>query len=266
MQHWPYRMVGDPDLPRLVFLHGFLGRGADWESIAAGLADRYCCVLPDLPGHGANTSLPVDTTLGYESMSRGLSDMLASLGPEPVGLVGYSLGGRIALYSALRYPRLARALVLESANPGIAEPEARRQRLAADGRQAERIRAEGLRGFVKGWYDQALFQSLRERPALLEELRRAKLENDPTWMEKVLCELSPGCQPYLGERWQELHIPVLLLSGALDEKYSALARAAASSNPGLQARIVPRAGHIIHAERPARFGQILGAFLDSLES
>jgi 2-succinyl-6-hydroxy-2,4-cyclohexadiene-1-carboxylate synthase len=263
MDPWPCRTLGDPGRPRLVFVHGFLGRGQYWDRIAASFAPHYCCVLPDLPGHGTNDSLPLETELSYEVMALGLQRTLAQLGPGPVILAGYSLGGRIALYTALRFPQLARALFLVSANPGIAEPQLRERRRAVDDQQAEIIHTSGLDAFLERWYDQPLFQSLRRRPELLDQLRAAKSENRPRWMEKTLRELSPGRQPALGGRWRELQMPVLLLAGALDEKYATLARETARNAPPVRAVIVPGAGHVVQAEQPARFIRVLRAFLNA---
>lgn len=258
---WPCLKLGNPRLPRLVFLHGFLGRGADWEPIAATFADRYHCILPDLPGHGANTHLPLKIPLSYESLAQGLQTTLAGGGRRPVVLAGYSLGGRIALYTSLRFPDFVRALILESTSPGIADPAARQERARADGRRAEDISSFGMRAFVDDWYRQPLFHSLQHRPALLERLRRSRQDNDPTWMAKVIRELSPGRQPFLGKRLSELHLPTLLLAGRLDEKYAVVLREMALQIPQARGLVVPRAGHTIHAERPVRFRRILAAFL-----
>lgn len=258
---WPCLKLGDPRLPRLVFLHGFLGRGADWEPVAATLAGRYHCILPDLPGHGANTHLPLEIPLSYESVAQGLQTTLADGDRRPVILAGYSLGGRIALYASLRFPDFVRALVLESTSPGIADPAARQERVRADERRAEDIASFGMRAFIDDWYRQPLFRSFQHRPALLEQIRQSRQDNDPTWMAKVIRELSPGCQPFLGDRLSELNIPTLLLAGSLDEKYAVALREMVIRIPRARGLVLPRAGHTIHAERPVRFSQILAAFL-----
>jgi len=262
-QPWPCLTLGHPDLPRLVFLHGFLGRGAEWQSIASYFSDRYYCILPDLPGHGANITLPMETALNYESLARGLQITLTSLGPQPVILVGYSLGGRIALYTSLRYPEKVRVLILESTSPGIADLSARQERMLADQLQADGILSEGINPFLDRWYSQPLFQSLKGRQVLMEQVRQSRQENDPAWMAKTLRELSPGRQPFLGDRLQELDIPILLLAGSLDKKYAAALRETAASNQRSRALVVPHAGHSIHAERPQRFVYILNTFLST---
>jgi len=261
---WPCHTLGDARQPLLVFLHGFLGRGEDWAEMAVAFAARYFCIMPDLPGHGANTAMDVETPLSYETLAIGLQATLAEFGSRPVVLTGYSLGGRIALYAGLRLQGLVRALVLESTSAGIPDAGERQARLRADNALADRLEAGGMDEFVEHWYAQPLFQSLRARPALLAYILQFRRANHALWMAKVLRELSPGRQPYLGERWGELKVPVLLLAGELDGKYAASLEETVAAHPQFHGLRVPVAGHIVHAERPARFNSILSGFLSRL--
>lgn len=261
---WPCLTLGDPRQPPLVFLHGFLGRGAEWETVAARFADAYHCFLPDLPGHGANTDLAPDVPLHYDSLADGLHRTLAQPGARPVILTGYSLGGRVALYFSLRYPELVRALILESTSPGISDESSRQERASADACRADAIYSGGLAVFVDEWYNLSLFRSLHHQPALLERIKQSRQNNQPAWMAKIIRELSPGRQPYLGERLRELTMPTLLLAGSLDEKYAAALRGTAARISRARTLIIRQAGHTIHVERPARFIRVLRAFLNTL--
>lgn len=251
--------LGDPSQPGLVFLHGFLGRGADWLPIASAFADRYNCILPDLPGHGANITLAPETPLDYAFFAQ---DLLAALpDSRPIHLLGYSMGGRAALYFALRYPERVQTLILESVNPGISDPVARVERARLDDAWAAKIRAHGLPAFIDEWYSQPLFRSLHRQPELLAQIKTARCQNNPGWVAKVIAELSPGRQPWLGSRLDEIKIPTLLLAGKLDEKYAAALPGFAAQIRGARAALVPFAGHTIHAERVERFVAICRAFL-----
>ena len=98
-----YTVSGDPHRPAVLFLHGFMGSGADWTDAISALDKRFCCVTPDLPGHGGSVGLrPEDYTI--EGATRTLLDLLDELEIERPALVGYSMGGRLALYLALRHP------------------------------------------------------------------------------------------------------------------------------------------------------------------
>ena len=258
---WPFQSIGDPTHPALVLLHGFLGRGTDWLPVAEQLADDFHCLLPDLPGHGANTHLNPAIPLTFELLSSGLAQTLDSAGFERPILVGYSLGGRQALHYACRYPDRLSALVLESASPGLQTDGDRETRRLLDDTRAARLLETGLPTFLEEWYRADLWGSLQARPPLLEEAVRTRTENDPGWAAKTLSELSPGRMEPLWDRLPDLKIPTLLLAGSLDPHYPAIAAETASLIPGSTYIRVDGAGHNIHLEQPGRFVENVRNFL-----
>jgi len=250
--------LGSPSHPPLVFLHGFLGRGRDWLPVAETFKDRFYCILPDLPGHGENTDFPFETQLDYDFF---VDDLIATLGEfRKINLIGYSMGGRTALYFALKYPERVQTLVLESTSPGIEPEHARLERCTLDDRWAEKIRANGMAAFVEEWYNIPLFRSLHGQPELLDRIKAARCENSSAWMAKVIAELSPGRVPYLGNQLSELKMPLLLLAGGLDEKYASGLEGFGAAIPSSVASVVPDAGHTVHAERPREFIRLLEKF------
>ena len=258
---WPYRLIGSPPKPPLVFLHGYLGSGEDWLQVAEQCAAQFLCILPDLPGHGQNTHQPFTQPLSFEVIAEGLVTLIEALGLDRVGLVGYSMGGRIALYSALRRPQQISALVLESCSPGLATGQARRQRARVDDRRAKSILAGGLEAFVDHWYDMELFGTLKSQPCLFQEIREKRKMNDREWAAKVISELSPGRQPSLWPELGGLRLPTLLLAGALDSNYVEIIAAMDQKIPKSKVEIVPEAGHNIHLEHPSRFIKLVVDFL-----
>src|SRR5437763_1037887 len=100
--------------PTVLLLHGFTHTGASWEPVLAALPERYRSITPDLRGHGAAwNQQPV-------TLEAVLGDLEALAFPRPVTLVGYSMGGRIALHGALAWPDAIDRLILIGASPGIA--------------------------------------------------------------------------------------------------------------------------------------------------
>jgi 2-succinyl-6-hydroxy-2,4-cyclohexadiene-1-carboxylate synthase len=194
-------------------------------------------------------------------MAKGLATLIEALGLERVGLVGYSMGGRIALYSALRRPHQIGTLVLESCSPGIAAGQARRQRARVDAGRAESILADGLEAFVDHWYEMELFGTLKNQPHLFQEIREKRKMNDREWAAKVISELSPGRQPSLWSELGGLGQPTLLLAGALDSNYVQVMAAMDQKIPKSKVEIVPEAGHNIHLEHPCRFIKLVVGFL-----
>jgi 2-succinyl-6-hydroxy-2,4-cyclohexadiene-1-carboxylate synthase len=128
----------------------------------------------------------LEIPLSYENVAQGLQTTLADGDRRPVILAGYSLGGRIALYTSLRFPDFVRALVLESTSPGIADPAARQERVRADEQRAEDIASFGIRAFVDDWYRQPLFRSLHP---LLERIRlSSRTMTRPGWQKDPLTQ------------------------------------------------------------------------------
>ena len=248
-----YITSGNPKSPPVMFLHGFLGAGADWLPIAEQCARQFYCLLPDLPGHGNNTDISISGPLNFETVAEGLNQLIERLNLDSLSLIGYSMGGRIALYTACKYPHKINKLILESANPGIANEESRRARATTDDKWAEILLTQGIDAFVEQWYTLDLFKSLQAYPALLAQIKANRKQNDARWMAKIISELSPGRQPPLWAELGRLSMPVLLLAGALDTKYVEMVKLMGEKIPGTTVEIVPGAGHNIHMETPEEF-------------
>ncbi|HMR64804.1 MAG TPA: alpha/beta fold hydrolase, partial [Anaerolineae bacterium] len=122
---WPYQAIGQPHQPAIICLHGFMGNGADWLPLVKPWADRFYCLLPDLPGHGRHLSRSLAEPLTFDRLADELAKFGESLNLAQVGLLGYSLGGRLALYTALKHPAKFASLILESANPGLTDESER---------------------------------------------------------------------------------------------------------------------------------------------
>ena len=261
-QFWPYQTVGEKKDSPILFLHGFMGIGADWLPITNHLSHRFFCIMPDLPGHGKNTGFPISRPLNFDIVSAGLIDLIDQLELGQVSLVGYSMGGRLSLYTTLKYPTKITSLVIESASPGLVAQEERQERATLDDRQAERLLAGGIDAFVEAWYNLPLFETLHRHPQLLAAVKKTRKKNNPRWVAKIISELSPGRQPVLWEQLSMLTMPVLLMAGALDKKYTELITIMGQKIPYGVTHIIPDAGHIIHLEQPARFVELIGNFFE----
>jgi 2-succinyl-6-hydroxy-2,4-cyclohexadiene-1-carboxylate synthase len=234
----------------VVLAHGFTQTLASWDPLAARLGARRRVVRVDLPGHGGSAAVRVS-----------FAEAAALLGEAggPAAYVGYSLGGRLCLRLALDRPDLVRALVLVGASPGIADPGERAARRAADEALAAALERDGLERFLEHWLAQPLFATLPPERAG----RAARLANTPEGLAASLRLHGTGAQAPLWERLASLRPPVLLLAGALDGKFAALAeRMAAAIGPRAQVALIPHAGHAAHLERPEETGMLIERFLD----
>lgn len=250
----------------LVLLHGFTGSAAGWGTHLDALAATGLPVIAlDLPGHGASDA-PVDPArYALERIREDIPTALARLGvaPSQAVLLGYSMGGRVALCAA--FSGFFRALVLESASPGLATERERAERRASDEALAARIEREGVPAFVDEWERQPLFASQAALPAdVRAALRAERLRNAPAGLANSLRGAGSGAQPSLWERLPQLAIPTLLVVGALDAKFTAIAERMAAALPRASLRIVPSAGHAVHLERPDVFDALVLELVNDL--
>lgn len=211
-----------------VFLHGFTADRQSWARL-----DWPQAITPTLPGHAGR---PIPEVYSLWDAARDLADEL----PPLFDLVGYSLGGRVALHLALAYPQRVRRLVLIGAAPAIPDPTAR---IAEDERWAAILEHKGLDAFYEAWNARPLFASRAG-------LKRALPTHDPQALAQALRAFSPGRQDDLRPRLHEIVAPTLWLAGEADTKFSAIARESAPACRRGQAAIVPGCGHDIPTERP----------------
>ena len=258
---WTYEAVGISGTSPIIFLHGFMERGQDWMPIAHRLERDAYLILPDLPGHGQNTQRNIVRPLSFDKLGKELAYLLDHLGLMTVDLVGYSMGGRLALYFAIHYPNRVRTLVLESASAGIILAKDRKDRQIVDSAHAEQILEEGMQRFVDSWYKMPLFHSLAMQKERFENIKQARMNNDPGWMVKVVCDLSPGYQPHVWDQLRLLEMPVLLITGEMDNKYTSIMQEMGMSIKKSKEIIVSGSGHNCHVEQPERFLHYLMEFL-----
>ena len=253
--------------PPVVLLHGFTGSALAWGDVASRLARRRRVIAFDLPGHGA-APIPHDPEEArLPDVASALVRALAALGVEAADWVGYSLGARTALQVAVTQPEAVRALVLESGSPGIADSLERAARAEADARLADAIERDGLERFVDAWLAQPLFASQAHLPPDVRARERARrLGGRTSGYAFSLRAMGTGTQQPLWERLAGVRIRTLLLAGALDVKYCALAHAMAAALPDARVAIVRGAGHAVHLERPDAWLDEVEPFLDGVRA
>lgn len=246
----------------LLLLHGFTGSAESWQWLIPRLAREYRVLAVDLPGHG-RTGSPRDWgRYGFSPLVEDLTLLLNRVGVGRCHLLGYSLGGRVALHLALAAPERIQTLILESSSPGIADPRERQARIRSDEALAERIEREGIAGFTDFWERLPLWESQnRLPPALLSEQRRQRLANDPAGLAGSLRALGTGRMDNLRPLLSGFDRPVLLIAGAEDAKYLGLSAEMAGLLPRSRRVVVPEAGHNVHLEAPAAFLRLLLDFL-----
>jgi len=243
--------TGTPDRPTAVCLHGFLGDPEEWRPVAEALAPQWHCLAPPLPGHDGAPPPAGD----LPGLAEALWQRLVPALPERVALVGYSLGGRLALALAHRYPHRIGALILEGAHPGLQEDASRAERRRHDEAWAQRIETRPWLESLDAWYRQPVFADLDEarRQALVQ--RRAG--HRPEQLAATLRAASLAGQPDLRPALRRLPAPRTYIVGDRDAKFCGIADALAAEVPGLTVAKLGGVGHNGHAEAPAEVAGII---------
>ena len=226
----------------MLFIPGFMQRGDAWRPVAELLPERYPSRLLDHAEHS------------FEGRLREIAEAGADV------LVGYSLGGRLALRAALRSPSSFTAVVLVGSTAGLEEGPMRVQRAEADEKLASWMEAMPIEDIVALWERQPLFADQSE--ALVEEQRPGRLSQDPRSLALLLRTAGQGT---LDPVWNELHsfeLPLLAIAGARDDGYSAAAKRIASVAPNARAAIVEEAGHAPQLQQPAAVAGLITEFLE----
>ena len=226
----------------VLFIPGFMQRGDAWRPVAELLPERYPSRLLDHAEHS------------FEGRMREILDSGASV------LVGYSLGGRLALRAALRSPESFSAVVLVGATAGIEEGPLRATRAEADEKLASWMEAMPIEDIVGLWERQPLFAD--QSDALVEEQRPGRLSHDPRQLALILRTAGQGVLDPVWHELRGLELPLLAIAGARDDGYSAAAKRIASTAPRGQAAIVEEAGHAAHLQQPERVASLIAEFLD----
>lgn len=240
----------------IVSVHGFTGESADFEPLRASLPAHARLNAPDLPGHGSRRHLRAPSDYSVEAHLALITE--AATTPQ-ITLLGYSLGGRLALHWALAHPERIARLILIGASPGLATAAAREERRLADATLAGFIRTRGLDAFFKYWHNQTFFQPLLRLPEdRLRPILERRHRNDPEGLALSLDNVGTGSLPSLWPRLRELRCPVDLVTGEHDEKFTRLALEMGAHLPKARHSVIPEAGHAVHLERPDDIAMLLG--------
>ncbi|QLB20950.1 2-succinyl-6-hydroxy-2,4-cyclohexadiene-1-carboxylate synthase [Vespertiliibacter pulmonis] len=244
-----YKKRGKP----VVFLHGLLGSKQDWEKCF-----DYLQIIPeirpltlDLPFHGESQNIPCTN---FAEMRQLLHSTLNNLlGNEPFWLVGYSLGGRLALDYTLnnRNPKQL-GTVLEGTNIGLNSEQERANRWQNDCHWAERFRTEPIRNVLTDWYQQPVFRQLSTNKRL--DLINNRQKNNGLQIAHMLKATSLAKQEnFSGSTWENIYF----LIGEQDNKFQQIAY-----QNNLPYRLISHAGHNTHWENPKEFMQQLRIIME----
>ena len=251
----------------ILLLHGFTGSARSWSAQTDVWAEQQRVIAPDLLGHAGSAAPRDPSRYALERQARDVVELMRLLDASPAAVVGYSMGARIALVLALRFPDAVERLVLESPSAGIADAEARVRRASADEALAQDLERDGIAAFVERWERSPLFASHAQLPrAARERLRAERLAHQPLALAASLRGAGQGVMEPLHDRLDRIATPTLVIAGALDPQGLERARTITRSLPDARCEVIRGAGHTPHLERPLEFTDVVGRFLSAIPS
>ncbi|MFD1928533.1 2-succinyl-6-hydroxy-2,4-cyclohexadiene-1-carboxylate synthase [Sporosarcina siberiensis] len=260
------KINGDTSLPVLVFLHGFTGSVETWSEVVQIFESKFKIIRIDLTGHGKSSIPKNEQRYTMEEQVEDLEAVFNELGLTEFVLIGYSMGGRIALAYTVKYSERVLSLILESASPGLRTKQERSERRLADKALAERLTSDGLLKFVDFWENIPLFKSQKLLSTKKQKaIREERLRQSTIGLSNSLIGIGTGSQPSYWESLQTVQIPVFLITGEIDKKFVLIAREMEKTFPIVKHTTIKSAGHAIHVEKPTLFATMIEEHITELK-
>lgn len=261
IDNYPYEVeITGSGLPTWVFFHGFMGSYADFEKINP----KGTCIKINLFGFGKNAPTVENGEMFHmKHQVDSLYKLFKKLGLKDINLVGYSMGGRLALGFTINYPDIVKHLFLEGATAGINDDKQRKNRILADNKKADEVIKIGMEAFIENWENLPIFKSQKNLPLLQQKFMHNQRVNQK--VNNVANSLK-----YMGAASQPNYWPVLanvttkttILVGQHDQKFQNIAHELATNLINAKIKVISDAGHNAHFENPIKFVEALNDVSD----
>ncbi|MDC0253488.1 2-succinyl-6-hydroxy-2,4-cyclohexadiene-1-carboxylate synthase [Bacteriovoracales bacterium] len=253
--------VGDPSKPLVLFLHGFMGSHYDWFEITQSLSKKYSCLLLDLPGHGVNPFEKISIQ-SFNDLSFSILGHIKKITTRPCFLLGYSLGGRIALDLLSKDPDQFEKVIVESCHPGLESDFLKKERIKSDEGLLSHIHSQNdFNNFLLKWYNLELFGDISKKENFHKLLTRRE-KNSLKEIKKSLQNFSLGRQDNLIPLFKKNQTPLLYISGERDKKYTQIGKDFIDKVPNSYHKSINDVSHNTHFEDPNSFEKAVTLFLE----
>lgn len=258
----------------VLLLHGFAGSARAMQPLASALAREFRVIAPDLIGHGRSDAPREAAAYGWDAVTHGLTRLLDALDVQEAHLLGFSLGGRIALQVAARHSGRVRAVAAIGSRCAWRDDAERAARRARDHALADRIDALGFaaafaaRGGVDAVDapDAAHGEGMAGTDAREAALRAAAPRGGAHGLALVLRHLGAADQPDLRASLASGALPVLLIAGGADSGPLASARDLAATLPHARLLEIPGATHRAHLTHPVQVARAATDFFHASDA
>ncbi|MCB0348346.1 MAG: alpha/beta hydrolase [Bdellovibrionales bacterium] len=259
LQNFNYQLYGQETKPKLVLLHGLMGYGQNWRTIARHLEPYFHILTYDQRGHGK--SFHPDSDYGPQNYADDLNKILQELGWNKIILMGHSMGGRNAIYFAHQFPKTVEALIIEDIGPESSSSSIHRLE--------EIIESVAVPYSSK---KEAKDDLLHKHSPTLAQFLISSLEEvngEVVWRlskRGILQSLYSGREQSHWKEWQGISAPSLVIRG---EKSTDLDKETfqkmLSTNPNAKGVEIAKAGHWVHFEQPDAVTSAVKDFLEGIK-
>lgn len=249
--------------PTLLCLHGFTGTHATFLSFAQSMT-TYNVLAVDLIGHGQTSSLVHPQRYEMTHLIADLGKLTQHLKLTRFALLGYSMGGRVALGFSLTFPELITKLILISSSPGLKEPTEQLKRQRQDRRLAQKLLTQPLLAFVDEWEKLPLFTTQVSLSKIEQtRIRSERLSQNKLGLALSLLKMGTGQQESYWESLEKLgDFPTLMVTGGLDLKFCEIAKKMKKIQPSIEHLEMPKTGHAVYLEQMDKFNQQIEQWLN----
>ena len=252
----------DPSKKAILFLHGFTGSANDWKDVVTKIDKRFNKIALDLIGHGKSSSPSSVNYYSIDAIVNQIDYVINSLRLKEIILFGYSMGGRVAMNFTISKPNFVKGLILESSSAGIKNNKEKTERQTKDFELADFIEKNTLEEFSAQWLDQELFGTLRRfSNDKLKRMKEERAKNSKTGLANSLRGFGTGSMLYVGSEFIKLELPVYLITGGLDDKFTRINQNLKKVMRSAKHKIISTAGHNTHLEEPKKFIEAINGFL-----
>ena len=240
-----------------IFLHGFTGSNQSWEEVITILDGKSIAL--DLPGHGKSIFKDLDIDYNIEDWCEDFIEIVTFLKLDIFNLCGYSMGGRLAIAFASKYPEKINKLILESTSFGIEDKNDRKIRFEEDLNLCSLIETD-FHEFIQKWENNPLFLKQRDRNSNSFFKQQAdRLLRNPAQLSKALKSFSQGKMNFYNDEIPKFSFPIMIINGFEDDKYIEIGKILNKINDKSIHYIIDNSNHNVHLES-------IDAFIDLLRN
>lgn len=259
-------------------LHGFLGAPIFWDPIVERLRHSFPSAnfqTPWLPGHAPSTGRAATHNIPPTFVPSTFNDAIKWYASQvrsiaPCWSIGYSMGARLALATALQHPKMFCGVILISVHPGIAEESARQQRMQWEAKLKSLLQYEMPNGvnthtmpaLVNYFETMPIFDTQQALPrSVLQKQRQIRLAHDPGHIALAIDALGLANTPNLTVQLQQTTLPIKIITGALDNKYSQIGEELAHTHDTISHSAISNVGHNTVLESLTETTGIIASFV-----